>query len=542
MKPWEKYQSTATVDSAQQKPWEKYGGQTVQPPPSQPVDSVATQGSSYITQHPYKTAFQPIAQTLTGKSLLDRSQGSAVFSKPPSNPLEFLGEYGAGLTRDIGAYGADMATTPANIAGSALAATKPVQMAGKAIAGSGVGQMAGKVFNSPLEKVPGKTFNYFKDVFTGSEKARIVGEESKFALRQATQSQARDVATKAKMKVGIVKQNQDAVTQTYNELSDTLKKMIVKSSDKESLTLQKDLPRLFGKKSQEYGKKLNSLFEGKDITVPAENAVQGLQDSLLEHGILRQEGENIVLSRAPMTPAEHEVYNLYTGTKRQLLDNPGATVQAQDLMRSQKYMEPKFGKAWTPDDKLKASVAENLSSQLTDAVPGLKDLRTEYKPFLEWKKQAIKEFQPFSNQYETAKSSGLISKIGSQQIRPDEQRLMAGLRKALNREVGGKVPALQKGLNSIPDKQQAIQQASSEAIQKIRSDAAKEIYNLRKNKDIKIHDINQSVDRLVAHYSMEKLKLAIAGGVIGLSADVIGRNALQYFFRREIYSGLHGNF
>ena len=122
--------------------------------PSQPNSSIATQGASYLTEHPFKSAFEPAAKTLTGTSLLEKSQGSSVFNKPPTNPLQFAGEFGLGLGRDIGAMGADILSTPANVVTAPLTALKPVQMAGKAIARSKVGQGVGKVLNTPLRVMP----------------------------------------------------------------------------------------------------------------------------------------------------------------------------------------------------------------------------------------------------------------------------------------------------------------------------------------------------------------------------------------------------
>lgn len=418
---------------------------------------------------------------------------------------------GAGLATDI-------AFTPGGGEG-AIALTKGV---GSLIKGGG--------------KQIGKGFNYVKDAFTGGEKARILGEESKFTLRQSTAEQTRNLSQTAKMKTDIVKSNQDVVNQGYDDLSDTLKKMIVKESDKQSLNLQKDLPKLFSRKSVEYGAKKDALIKGKDITVPAKDTLQGVEDSLLQHGILRKEGEKLIVARAPMTSAEHEVYSLWSGTRQKLIENPNASIAVEDLMRTQKFMQPEFGRAWTPDDKLKSIVSKSLDALNKKYIKGYKELQNEYSPFLEWKNSAIDKLKPFSNKYDV--ETGIVSKLGSGKINPDEQRLMTELNDVLGKQIGGKVPALQKGLASIPDKKAALQQASSEVIKKMRSDVAKEIFNLRQKKNVQIHDIDQLVNKLVHQYKTRQLKIGIAGA---LSLGGIAKGTLQYFFRREIYSGMKSN-
>jgi len=156
-----------------------------------PVESIQSQGMSYVSEHPFKTAFEPITKTVTGRSLQERSQATPISAKMTGNrildPLRAgvagMGAYG----QDVMAMGADMLSTPANLIGGAASALKPVQAAGKAIAGSKVGKAVGGVLNYPLENIgkniakniapDNKIFNLYNYAVGG--KIKNVGDVSK---------------------------------------------------------------------------------------------------------------------------------------------------------------------------------------------------------------------------------------------------------------------------------------------------------------------------------------------------------------------------
>ena len=79
-------------------------------------------------------------------------------SAPPQNPFEFIGQYGAGLARDIVGAGADMVTNPANLL---------MGIAGKVVSGT----TPAKAFERFLTKqrLPGKNIGRVLDTKKGSE-------------------------------------------------------------------------------------------------------------------------------------------------------------------------------------------------------------------------------------------------------------------------------------------------------------------------------------------------------------------------------------
>ncbi len=128
-----------------------------------------------------------------------------------------------------------------------------------------IGGKIGDVLNSTgatkaIGGAIGAAKNYVVDAFTGGEKAKSAGEAAKFALRQDTAAQAQGIVKNTMMQSNIQKASQDAIGKGYDDLSTTLKKMITKESDKQGLALQEDLPKLFGKKSAEYGAQHDAII------------------------------------------------------------------------------------------------------------------------------------------------------------------------------------------------------------------------------------------------------------------------------------------
>lgn len=534
--------------------------------PSQPKPSVSTMGGSYLITHPFKTAFQDPVETVTGKSMLQRSQETPIkrlqagkfqepnFSYIPRATVQ-------GTLRDAGALVGGAFASPASLAtmgiGAIPVAGKTVaQVVGGAIAGTKIGKSVGGFLNQPIGQI-GKNISqttsrltnpirhpiqYAKDLIEGPSLTKTAGREQKFTLGQTTDITTRNLSKTANIKQTITERKYENIIRGYDELSDVLKKKIVKEGHREALNLQKQLPVLFRRKSLEFGAKRDTLIKGKGITVPANEVVGTMEEVLTYKGVLRfdEEAGRLITARSPMTPAEKQIYGLYKGTMRQLEENPGAVIDVEDILRAEKFAQPKFGKAWTPDDKLKANFSEKFSDAAEKYITGYKELKSDFAPYLQWKKQAIKETLPFSGKYETGKATGLISKIGSESLKPDEAHLLADLEKQIGRQVGGKIKTYQKGLKDIGEKQITIKEEAKAILDKMKQDASDEVFKLRQIEKITDKQIDNAVDKLVKQYRTRRIKLGVVAGV-GFTI-LTGGNLLKYFFRREIYSGIHGGY
>lgn len=413
------------------------------------------------------------------------------------------------------------------------------QMALQSAIGGGVGAAV-----QPLSQLVPNVVNFSKGLITGPQRATQAGQEAIAAAYEKAAGAIKGIQKTGSMKIDIAQDSAAQVQKGYEDLSATLKKQVSRYSDAEAQQLQKDLPRIFGKKSQEYGDKLKEIVESLPAdksSVPASRIVHGMEESLVDHGVLRYEANGqLIQARTTLTPTEEKILSLYNNTRTRLADNPSASIDIQDLIKNQQYLRPKFGKAWTPDDKLGASVAENISRNVEDVVPEIGKLRSEYRPFLEWKKQAIKDIQPFSSQYDTTRASTLLGKVGSPSIKPDEQRLVAQLEQTIGRQVGnGRIAALNKGIQQTSQNQASARELSQQAVDKLKQQIANDIDNIKQNRDLSVKEIDAATNKLVQKYKNQRILTGIGlGGVTWAT----GGKLWEYFVRREAWAGLHGNY
>lgn len=298
-----------------------------------------------------------------------------------------------------------------------------------------------------------------------------------------------------------------------------LQKGIEKSSDKEALKLQKDLPELYGRKSDEFGEGLNKLVGDKPIPVEVSKIQPQLEKSLLDHGILRfDETGNIVPSRAPLGPKETKVYNMYRNFKQGLIDNPDISVDASDLLKSQSSMKVPWGKKFSGEDMLMSRVKQNVSSALEDVVPGLKDFRSSHAPFLKGKYQSIKELNPFSNEYSTKKAAGFLERYAKNEpgkFEPDEKRLVAFLERELGNEINSSGKVFGNRLQQSAARKKVIETRLSEELGRIDrtiEDAKSAIGSKKAQSTKELEDI---IDESIRKNNWDKWKRKGAGIGIG---------------------------
>ena len=159
--------------------------------------SIATQGLGYVKEHPFKTAFDPIAKTLTGKSIAQRIEEKRPiqeFTKNAdlygNNPFMNALTIGQQTLEGTGAELAEMATAPASIIGYGLSKIPKVQQAGQVIAKSKIGQAIGDFAtkerhlfgNKALED---KVFNLYNKT-VGGTKIRNLADTNKIKTERLT--------------------------------------------------------------------------------------------------------------------------------------------------------------------------------------------------------------------------------------------------------------------------------------------------------------------------------------------------------------------
>lgn len=502
--------------------------------------SVLEATGNFAKEHPFKTAFQGPTETITGETAQSKLLKSQPYQILPGRDLPIVGgavkaaEIGMNTIKDMPAsavgWAADQAS-PANIATLGLTKIPGVTEAGAALWKTApvkaVGRFLTKNRSNPV-KATGDIFNKGKrfadDLIHGPQKATEAGNIAKNELADATNKQLSDTTRLGKAKIDIARRNADATSHGYENLDETLKKQVNKYSDKQGQDLQENLPKIFGRKSKEYGvekdKIISSLPDERRV-LPSDNVIKGIEEPLIKSGILRVEPSGqVVIARTPLTPTENQIFSLYESQKK------FSTINVEDLIKTQKYIEPEFGKPWSPDDKLSADVARNFSKSISEHVPELRKLNSKYAPFLEWKNSAIDNFKPFNSQYDVATHT--LAKKGSELISPSEQRLLAQLNKVYESPYGAKINALNKGIKTTKLNKEQAEQASQEVIKNLRNNLARDLQKIRQSKTMASRNIESQTQALIAKY---RTKQAIAGiGLAGLGL-VGGKKALEGFIK-----------
>lgn len=423
---------------------------------------------------------------------------------------------------------------------------------------SGFGALTG-VGGSAATKIPNainSVKSFATGIINGPDITAAAANEAKFNLAQKSAQEIADAQRVGKIKVKIAKNNADAASQGYDDLSDTLKKQVSKASDKEGLDLQNNLPKIFGENSKRYGAEQQSIIDNlpeDQKQVPVDKVVGDMEKTLVKFRILKNDGSGQLLTTdAELTPTEQKILGIYRDLKKSaepsisvspiLGENgkpiqetimPSGTISVEDLMKNQKFIEPDFGKAFQPDDKLKAEIAKGFSNHVENSAPALQELKTRYAPFLEWKNAAIDKLKPFNGKYDVA--TGTVSKTGSAQINPSEQRLMAKLQEFYQSPSNVKVTALNKGIQQTAMNKEQAAQASKETIQKLRDSIAKDIVEIRKSKALGSRNIDAVANKLIKKYKNQQLLVKI--GASGLTLAGGGKLA-EYFIRKEVSNGL----
>lgn len=412
-------------------------------------------------------------------------------------------------------------TAPENKSGLNLIS----DIGGMVSAGETIGKIA-KPIIKVASPVLGGAFNKVKsfadDLIHGPEKATAAADAEKFALGQKTAQQIEQIKKIGKTKIDIAKRNADAVSKGYDDLSETLKKQVASYSREEGKNIQKELPKIFGKKSAEYGAEQKGIIDNltpDQRAVPTDKVVSDMENTLRKFRVLGKDSQgNTLLTDAELTPVEKKVIGMYS----ELKSNP--RIDVEDLMKNQDFIKPDYGKPFEPDDKLKSEIAQIFSRHIENAAPELQALKSRYAPFLEWKNAAINKLEPFNSRYDI--STGAVSKVGSELSTGNEKELLAKLTKVYQSPYGSRINALNKGIKTTKLNQEQAAQAAKESIQKLRDSLSKDIQKIRQNKTLNENGIKLAKDRLIMKY---RTKQAVAGlGLAGVGF-IGGKKALESF-------------
>lgn len=449
---------------------------------------------------------------------------------------------------------ADIVTNPADVLMGIAPALKPIQALGKSIAGTKAAQTVGSAATAKITP-----FKWVKDAFGGIKKAQASALESeKNVLKEVA-----DKVGVIKSKGSRMKEISSSLSRKYKESADAEVDSIAKAleyaeqsysgkiadtSFTKSAEIRKELPKLFKAKSEEYGIGRNKILSENPATATKSEVIPSIEESLLNHGILgTDDSGKIMVRRSAASKGEKSILDEYLRL-RQLPDD--AVINASELVTSQDLIRPKFGKTWTPSDHLQAEVSEGISDILSVKIPKLAEYRKNYAPFLEWKKEAIKQFQPFAGKFANKKGTQILSKYADvdKTLTKDEASVMSILEQQSGKDftsqlkgirgLGREIEGRKSGMKSIKDvKGQEVKDIAENKKSQIDDLIASRVRSLENQGAIDISKIKQETSDIVDALKRRRL---IIGGIAGVVAY---KSFMKYVGNRLTYNlfGITGN-
>lgn len=444
---------------------------------------------------------------------------------------------------------ADFLTNPADVLGL-IVGKLPLgvdKTLGGVIAKSKIGQGIGKIMTAKITPI-----KWVRDAFRGIKEAEKSAKLAKNVIVKGTK-EARDILSKEKAKSisNITKLSSRESEAIDRESRDMLKALnsaekkysgkVKKESFVQSENVRKKLPEIFKQKSEEYGTGLNKVLEENPVEISNSELRPILEESLSNHGIIDIDDTGKVnILRSPVTKAEKTILKEYSRL-RGMSDE--TTTSIKSILDSQKTIKPKFGKVWGPSEHLQAEVSEGLSKLASEKSPEVAKYRSSYAPFLQWKEEVIKKFQPFKGKFANKSGASLLSKYGdvNKTLMDDEVKLISQLEKELGEPVTQKLKQTRKlGIEIESRKLSSKDIASQKKLElkeltldkksKIDSTIENKINELESKKQLQISDIDYYTNQVVS--DLKNRRLIIAGGL----AVTAGPAFYKYIKNRLAYN------
>lgn len=311
------------------------------------------------------------------------------------------------------------------------------------------------------------------------------------------------------------------------ESKPVIERAVSKEADISALGLQRQLPSMFRRKSGEFGRRLDKLLESpkSSTSVPVSRVIPDFESALVKHRIVSFDEQGIPhVVKAPLTQNESRMVNVWKTWKQAGVENPDIVVDVKDLLKGEGAVKglTRFGRRRTGSDQLVATVRENLSETLEESIPGLRELRSSFAPYMRVKGEAIRSLDPFSNEMRTRRAAGFIKRSGTKLFRQDEQRFLYALERELGKDVSSGVRAGNIRLADIPRQKRLIKESAQKVYDKLQQELDEELEKIRVSKEIKLSDINLKADVIASRFTKAKFKV---GGIAGV-ASLLGAKKL----------------
>lgn len=420
-------------------------------------------------------------------------------------------------------------------------------VAGTALLVPGVSAALGKAVVTP--------FKWVKKAFVGGHKAKQAATIAKENIIDTVSQEVsriksdgyvkKKIVSKLAVKQGQLLDNEaNSLANALDSAEKTYKGMVADTSFTKTKEVRKALPKLFKEKSAEYGNGLNKILNERPIVATNTEVIPVLEDSLMSHGILGiDDAGKTIVQRSAVTKAESQILKEYFRLKNLPLDS---TINTSELLQSTSLIKPKYGKVWGTSEHLQSQVSEGLSSIVAQKSPEVAAYRKAYAPFLEWKKAAIKEFQPFAGKYANKKGSQILSKFGdvNKTLTQDEVKLVSEMEKQLGLDITNKLKsarsigreiASRKNNLGIQGKVRGQELRDAVALKKSAIDdtIAVRVRSLEDQMDLDISKIDEETRQIIDALHRRKV-------IIGAAAAATAGPAFIKYIKNRLSYGIFG--
>lgn len=449
--------------------------------------------------------------TITKEQVLSNDIGTMMADSMPfgNTPLGYLpppfsSMLPPAMRRQQGAEIISNESSPANIIGNTLAVggimVNPVKnLASQTREAFKNPKLATQAFQEWQKTLSSKAATEKAGIQSGlTQRLAEIGNEGELAARTNKDALAQSISklkNKVSSKIGIAEGNLQKRLDGISETEKSLSAKLGRISTQEGKQLQKDSLALFQKRSEEYGSRLGKLMETAE-DVPAQGVHDALEQALIDHNVLTVNQYGVAeKTGGNLSTTEAKWLKMYENIDEQIKNNGATKISANDLMKTEQQLKIKYGNIWGKDEHLAASIKERLGDTLKDSVEGLSELRQEFSPYLNLKRESIKKLGIFGD---TAKSSAAIRRSATPMGKTgsEERRVLGLLEKELERPIGKNTKIVQGGFNSLIKQKTLAREEAKNLIGNYKKSLGEEIYSMRKNNQTEIDSIKAQYDLL----------------------------------------------
>lgn len=346
--------------------------------------------------------------------------GSTSGEKPELGPLAAPKTYAGMIPSAVGLAG-DVITNPADLL-SMLTPLTPVRQGknlSQAIASTKYGQAIGRVMNADIgEAIKGtlsKPFRRHRELMQAPGKIENAISEVK--------RQAQLASREAK--------------QLLNSKIESEVNNIVQKADQSALRLRPMFKQYMKDKSHDFGRGMNQILARHGRPIPRDRAIQALEATAEQNNLYAKQNlsteekqvlnylESLKSKKIPQDLPETDPLGVQYSLRQSVPD----TVDPRSVISEVQRMLAVSNRNHSQKQAILSDLRENMSSVIEEFVPGMKQFRSNYAPYIRFKNKARDIIDPYakSGEFDTGKMINLYKKAAQGELDPDDARFLEAL-------------------------------------------------------------------------------------------------------------------